>query len=418
MWITLPRGETSKGGVWNFSAEQILKNVTVRAYEHYRTAGCARGPWDRISEGNLRTRDESEIQRRPCRYFGIRSDSRGALSENRESTFGPTDQPQLRAQVIAIAQKNNFSIDVLALINCKVGRLADAPLREEFRLELHRFAVDNGYTAIKQFANDQLEKRNGPNPARQHSLRYARFSHHPDANGMRYLITSLPDETMTAIEAKLVDKAKTRKSDTISMQQALADALSDALLGDFPVSQSSRPLREGLIMIPADGWRHVGDQWLVSTDGAKIHASELADHLLADFGYAIVYDEMAEPVDLYRTQRFANDKQRLILTADQLLCADPQCTRAAYRGQAHHIEAWKNGGDTNLKNLCLTCGPHNALNDDDHAKGKHKNGHYVRDKYNGRIGWQPPDPTKSIRFNNHVLAQKSARSWAIRHFGL
>lgn len=127
---------------------------------------------------------------------------------------------------------------------------------------------------------------------------------------------------------------------------------------------------------------------------------------------------MAEPVDLYRTQRFANDKQRLILTADQLLCADPQCTRAAYRGQAHHIEAWKNGGDTNLKNLCLTCGPHNALNDDDHAKGKHKNGHYVRDKYNGRIGWQPPDPTKSIRFNNHVLAQKSARSWAIRHFGL
>lgn len=307
---------------------------------------------------------------------------------------------------------------MLALINCKVGRLADAPLREEFRLELHRFAVDNGYTAIKQFANDQLEKRNGPNPARQHSLRYARFSHHPDANGMRYLITSLPDETMTAIEAKLVDKAKARKSDTISMQQALADVLSDTLLGDFPVSPSSRPLREGLIMIPADGWRHVGDQWLVSTDGAKIHASELADHLLADFGYAIVYDEMAEPVDLYRTQRFANDKQRLILTADQLLCADPQCTRAAYRGQAHHIDAWKHGGNSNLKNLCLTCGPHNALNDDDHAKGKHKNGHYVRDEHNGRIGWQPPDPTKPIRFNNHVLAQKSARSWAIRHFGL
>lgn len=404
--------------MWNFSAEQIRKTLQSEPMSITAQLAALVGHGIELAKEIFAHGTSLKSKEDLAAILGFDPTRVGRYQKTAKALFGPTDQPQLRAQAIAIAQKNNFSIDVLALINCKVGRLADAPLREEFRLELHRFAVDNGYTAIKQFANDQLEKRNGPNPARQHSLRYARFSHHPDANGMRYLITSLPDETMTAIEAKLVDKAKTRKSDTISMQQALADALSDALLGDFPMSQSSRPLREGLIMIPADGWRHVGDQWLVSTDGAKIHASELADHLLADFGYAIVYDEMAEPVDLYRTQRFANDKQRLILTADQLLCADPQCTRAAYRGQAHHIEAWKNGGDTNLNNLCLTCGPHNALNDDDHAKGKHKNGHYVRDKHNGRIGWQPPDPTKSIRFNNHVLAQKSARSWAIRHFEL
>lgn len=82
--------------------------------------------------------------------------------------------------------------------------------------------------------------------------------------------------------------------------------------------------------MPADGWKNNGGGELATTDGATIKTADLANHLLADFGYALLYDENAEPVDLFRTQRLANTKQRIILTADQLLCTYPSCSRAAF----------------------------------------------------------------------------------------
>lgn len=64
----------------------------------------------------------------------------------------------------------------------------------------------------------------------------------------------------------------------------------------------------------------------------------------------------------------------------------------------------------------MVCGSHNAQNDDDHILGKHRNGHYAKFPTTGRVGWQPPDPEAPLQFNEHPLANKSARMWALHHF--
>lgn len=94
-------------------------------------------------------------------------------------------------------------------------------------------------------------------------------------------------------------------------------------------------------------------------------------------------------MDLFRTARFANAKQRQILAVDELGCAWPGCKRVAAACQPHHLHAWSKGGNTNLNKMALLCPKHNGMNDDDPAKPK--NGHIFRDPTTGRIGWQPPN---------------------------
>lgn len=348
--------------------------------------------------------------------FGIDPTTMGRYIKTAKALFGPTRDNAMREEALAIARQGNLGLDTIALINTKVSRLRDPDNQEAFRVELLLFACKHPFTVLKQHADIRLQEENSPSASHSHALRYARFSHAPDSNNMRYLFLSLPEELMTAIESRMVDYARRFKSATVSSQQTLADVITGTLLHDDSRSPDGNALREGLILLPADGWKNNGGSELVTTDGATIKAAELANHLLADFGYAVLYDENAEPVDLFRTQRLANTKQRIILTADQLLCTDPSCSRAAFRAQCHHIDAWKHGGNTNLENLAMVCGSHNAQNDDDHILGKHRNGHYTKCPTTGRVGWQPPDPEAPLQFNQHPLANKSARMWALRHF--
>ncbi|AFM07853.2 HNH endonuclease signature motif containing protein [Corynebacterium pseudotuberculosis] len=348
--------------------------------------------------------------------FGIEPTTMGRYIKTAKALFGPTKDNAMREEALAIARQGNLGIDTIALINTKVSRLRDHNNQEAFRVELLLFACKHPFTVLKQHADVRLQEENNPSPSHSQGLRYARFSHAADANNMRYLFLSLPEELMTAIEARMVDYAHRFKNKNVSAQQALADAITGTLLHDDSRSPNGNVLREGLILLPADGWKNNGGNELVTTDGATIKAADLADHLLADFGYAVLYDENAEPVNLFRTRRLANAKQRIILTADQLLCADPSCSRAAFRAQCHHIDAWKHGGTTNLENLAMVCGSHNAQNDDDHILGKHRNGHYAKCPTTGRVGWQPPDPEAPLQFNEHPLSNKSARMWALRHF--
>lgn len=80
----------------------------------------------------------------------------------------------------------------------------------------------------------------------------------PDANNMRYLFLSLPEELMTAIESRMVDYARRFKNKTVSSQQALADAITGTLLHDDSRSPDGNALREGLILL-ASGW--LEKQW-------------------------------------------------------------------------------------------------------------------------------------------------------------
>ncbi|BBY26008.1 hypothetical protein MSEDJ_01040 [Mycolicibacterium sediminis] len=77
--------------------------------------------------------------------------------------------------------------------------------------------------------------------------------------------------------------------------------------------------------------------------------------------YLAVFDDATGAVlDLFRTRRTASVAQRLALIARDGGCTKPGCTVPAYRTQVHHAAAdWAAGGDTNVDDLTLACGPDN-----------------------------------------------------------
>ena len=59
-----------------------------------------------------------------------------------------------------------------------------------------------------------------------------------------------------------------------------------------------------------------------------------------------------------RTRRIASPRQRIILAGRDRGCSFPGCGIPPAWCQAHHVIAWKDGGDTTIDNLALVCGHH------------------------------------------------------------
>ena len=63
---------------------------------------------------------------------------------------------------------------------------------------------------------------------------------------------------------------------------------------------------------------------------------------------------------LFRTKRVASPAQRIMLIARDGGCTKPCCTVGAYGCQAHHADrGWAKGGNTNVDEMTLACGPDN-----------------------------------------------------------
>ena len=123
------------------------------------------------------------------------------------------------------------------------------------------------------------------------------------------------------------------------------------------------------------------------TNGAVISGAEFVASKLAESGLVTLVDPVAGPVNLYRTSRFATQKQRLMALAENPICAWPGCREPGENCEMHHIEAWQHGGNTNSENLCTLCEYHNRVNEDG-AEIPQRRGKIVR--HRGRIAWVPP----------------------------
>ena len=67
-------------------------------------------------------------------------------------------------------------------------------------------------------------------------------------------------------------------------------------------------------------------------------------------------------LNLFRARRTASPAQRLMLIARDGGCTKPGCTVPAYGCQVHHATAdWAAGGQTNVDDLALACGPDNRM---------------------------------------------------------
>lgn len=126
---------------------------------------------------------------------------------------------------------------------------------------------------------------------------------------------------------------------------------------------------------------------LQMTNGAEISGAKLVEKKLAEVGLVTLIHPFEGPVNLYRTSRFASEKQRLMAAAENPSCPWVECNYPADKCQVHHLQAWKHGGETNMDNLTIACPYHNGVNDDDpHAPPVRGRLH----RHRGRIEWLPP----------------------------
>jgi Domain of unknown function (DUF222) len=79
--------------------------------------------------------------------------------------------------------------------------------------------------------------------------------------------------------------------------------------------------------------------------------------------YFYIYDKHTrEPLYLGRTKRLASKSQRIVLYATDRGCTRPGCTAPAYWCQVHHAEKdWADGGQSNITEETLACGPDNRM---------------------------------------------------------
>ncbi len=122
----------------------------------------------------------------------------------------------------------------------------------------------------------------------------------------------------------------------------------------------------------------------VTGGGTKIPIADVirmgahAHHHLAIFDKAT-----GHALALYRARRVASPAQRIMLIARDGGCTKPCCTVGAYGCQAHHAtKDWKKGGNTNVDDMTLACGPDNRDVDDD--------GWHTAINTHGECEWTPP----------------------------
>ena len=138
---------------------------------------------------------------------------------------------------------------------------------------------------------------------------------------------------------------------------------------------------------PGLGPDSYGDVVVQLTNGATMTGAELVRRAFTEHGYVTLIHPVEGPVNLYRTSRFASAKQRLMAAAENPVCPWPECRYPADECKVHHLNSWKNGGETNPRNLTIACPYHNGVNDDD-PNAPPLRGHLAR--INGTIRWLPP----------------------------
>ena len=104
-----------------------------------------------------------------------------------------------------------------------------------------------------------------------------------------------------------------------------------------------------------------------------------ANHHLAVFDRAT-----GAALNHFRARRTASPAQRIMLIARDGGCTKPCCTVGAYGSQAHHaVTDWADGGNTNVDEMALACGPDNRLV---HTHG----GYSTTINPRGEVEWHPP----------------------------
>ncbi|OBF28639.1 HNH endonuclease signature motif containing protein [Mycobacterium sp. ACS4331] len=98
----------------------------------------------------------------------------------------------------------------------------------------------------------------------------------------------------------------------------------------------------------------------ITAGGSLLPMRDLIRMATHAFHYLSVFDDDGQALYLGRAKRIATPAQRIVLHARDRGCTAPGCTASAYQSQVHHATLdWGQGGETNINELALACGPDN-----------------------------------------------------------
>ena len=280
--------------------------------------------------------------------------------------YGPTKFTRKQANAVAVARKTRKSLDQLVFIEGRLSSIEDPHELWSLRAEL--LAVRGNYQTLKRRAKEIV-------PDREPAAPTASLGFGQSRGGMRPLRAIGSERDMAALEFALRQNVEADAPAGPQMLETLMRMLglrpeADAAAADAPATGAAPAVPRPLVLIPLPDYIKIlagdGDETVLGlSDGTTMTGAEyLAQHHGKDLEVALFHPQVG-PVNLYRTQRFANQKQRDLARATMPTCPVPGCRHAADNCEAHHIQPWSRGGPTNMANLAMLCRYHNRTNDDD-----------------------------------------------------
>ena len=342
----------------------------------------------------------------------------------RTTLTGPPLPPWL-PQTAAAQARGDINTEHVAIIRkClkKAAKYIDAAARDEIDHDLARAAADNSPETLRDAAKllVYLLNQDGDLPDDEHRARRGEVRLGPqDEDGMIPFSGRLDPETAAYIQALFAKLAAPGMcnpndetpcvngqpdEDTIHADdRTLAQRQHDALTAICRNTLSSGELGQhnGLpvtvIVSTTLQDLQAAAGVAVTGSGSLLPMSDLIRMASHARHYLVIYDKHTrEPLYLGRTKRIATPAQRLVLFNRDRGCTRPGCTAPFDHSQAHHAaQDFGKGGQTNITDLGLACGPDNRL--------VKEGGWSTRIRSDGRIEWIPPPllDTGQDRINHH-----------------
>jgi uncharacterized protein DUF222/HNH endonuclease len=196
--------------------------------------------------------------------------------------------------------------------------------------------------------------------------RHRQLSLTPSRDGMHRLTADLDPETaalaMTVLHSLAAPRTDpdTWDRDERSSGQRLHDALRAVLKLALRSGQLPRPGGvPATVLITMTAQQFQTGTGLASTSfGQHLtvpQALRLADQAAIAW---VVHNSSGGVLNYGTTQRLASAQQTLALIARDQGCAFPGCTSPPEWTERHHVTPWRQGGGTDLNNLCLLCDYH------------------------------------------------------------
>lgn len=263
-----------------------------------------------------------------------------------ETYLGRTPYTRMQADCARGIEANGHSLGVVELIEHLASRVADQRHKWRLRLTLCQFSGTlDELERLGRSLLDELKKQ----PERTEGIS----------------ITRHDDKTWSARltgDAALIAEICGAFTD----KEAPVRAMHEALTTGAGVTTTLRPV----VVVELDKLYQVLDGTrdetvFRCTDGVVRSSTQVLKLLLDedDWDFALIHP-LEGPVDLVRTKRTANLKQRILAAAENPTCAWDGCKKPADECQVHHLVAWQNGGHTTSSNLATCCAYHNGVNDD------------------------------------------------------